>query len=123
MELLVQSGGEKEWTKSPSDPIVDMVQWLNCAALDVIGATGFGVDFGALQHGDEHSPMARSFKKIVAATVKDNNIGFFSLLLLSIVYPKAFSWRLIERNRVIHSQNKCESRDEERDTDRSLPSF
>lgn len=108
VESIMNNGGESEWTKNPNEPIVDMVQWFNCASLNVIGLAGFGVDFEALTNGDENHQLARGFKRIVESTLGDANSGFFALLLFSIMYPKAFSWRVIERNRVIWKQNKCE---------------
>lgn len=81
---------------------VDMSRWASLATLDIIGAAGFGYDFGALKRGDHANELSAAY----ASLLRRDKAAMITFVL-NMMLPWWLIFRLpTERAKTIRKANK-----------------
>ncbi|CAH7669604.1 cytochrome P450 monooxygenase, partial [Phakopsora pachyrhizi] len=96
-ELLIEKDD-----KSRECVLIDVLPWLNRAALDIIGLAGFGHNFESLDHFGK-SELANAFYAVTNTELKFSKLGALRIFLINILKKLAISHNVLggERSKAI----------------------
>ncbi|KAN0066153.1 hypothetical protein ACQY0O_000247 [Thecaphora frezii] len=92
---------------------VDLGYWLDCAMLDIIGLTGFGYDFCALEKGREGSELSAAFNNTNQQAVQLSVARGMQVALATALHPPAATWPIEKINRALHNSKRVIARHSE----------
>lgn len=94
-------------TTASKGPVVEVLQHLSAATLDIIGQAGFGYDFHSLDTGSEcGSELSAAFSEAVRLAMTVNPVVMFIVNLMAVYVPPVVDAPVIERNRKIRDARK-----------------
>ncbi|EPQ31909.1 uncharacterized protein PFL1_00108 [Pseudozyma flocculosa PF-1] len=90
--------------------VVDMGNWLDCVMLDIIGQTGFGHNFDALDKGRDGSELSAAFNDANQLAINFSLGRMIQTALAAMLYVPAVTWPIERVNRALHKSKQVISK-------------